>query len=211
MAKTKYYVVINGYNPGIYETWEECKSQIDGFSGAVYKSFKSLQLAKQAFEEKNLNIEEIFKQEQEEKNKNVKYENIKYNSICVDGACSGNPGLGEYQVVDTKTKEVIIAQRDFYQTTNNIMEFFALVQALKYVIENNLTNIYIYTDSVTALSWVKNKKVKTKLEQTKENWDTFKLITEYENWLKQDLHDINIILKWDTKKLGEIPADFGRK
>lgn len=37
----KYYAVKNGYKTGIFETWAECKKQVDGFSGAVYKSFVS--------------------------------------------------------------------------------------------------------------------------------------------------------------------------
>lgn len=37
----KIYAVKCGYNPGIYETWDECKKQVDGFSGASYKSFIS--------------------------------------------------------------------------------------------------------------------------------------------------------------------------
>ncbi|MCX4326900.1 MAG: ribonuclease H family protein [Lachnospiraceae bacterium] len=37
----KYYVVRNGRTPGIYRTWDECRAQVDGFSGAVYKSFKT--------------------------------------------------------------------------------------------------------------------------------------------------------------------------
>lgn len=39
MAKKKYYAVQCGRVPGVYLTWEECKKQVDGFSGAVYKSF----------------------------------------------------------------------------------------------------------------------------------------------------------------------------
>ena len=35
----KYYAVKNGRVPGIYTSWDECKAQVDGFSGAVYKSF----------------------------------------------------------------------------------------------------------------------------------------------------------------------------
>lgn len=38
----KYYVVKSGHTPGIYQTWEECKKQVDGFSGATYKSFTNL-------------------------------------------------------------------------------------------------------------------------------------------------------------------------
>ena len=41
MAKTKFYGVRKGFVPGVYATWDECKSQVDGFSGAEYKSFKT--------------------------------------------------------------------------------------------------------------------------------------------------------------------------
>ena len=36
----KFYAVKNGRKPGIYESWDECKAQVDGYSGAIYKSFK---------------------------------------------------------------------------------------------------------------------------------------------------------------------------
>lgn len=42
MAKKKFYAVKVGKIPGIYCTWSECEEQIKGFSGAVYKSFSSL-------------------------------------------------------------------------------------------------------------------------------------------------------------------------
>lgn len=38
MAK-KFYAVKQGRTPGVYQSWEECKAQVDGYSGAVYKSF----------------------------------------------------------------------------------------------------------------------------------------------------------------------------
>jgi len=37
--------VKKGKTPGIYNTWNKCKAQVDGFSGAEYKSFKSEQEA----------------------------------------------------------------------------------------------------------------------------------------------------------------------
>lgn len=37
----KYYVVKNGRKPGIYDNWDECKVQVDGFEGADYKSFSN--------------------------------------------------------------------------------------------------------------------------------------------------------------------------
>lgn len=40
-----YYAVKNGRNPGIYSTWDECKREVTGFSGAVYKKFKTFEEA----------------------------------------------------------------------------------------------------------------------------------------------------------------------
>lgn len=42
----KYYAVRKGRNVGIYKTWDECKEQVHGFKGPEYKSFKTLQEAK---------------------------------------------------------------------------------------------------------------------------------------------------------------------
>lgn len=44
--KKKYYAVKNGRNIGIYDNWEECKKQVNGFKGAKYKSFSTLKEAK---------------------------------------------------------------------------------------------------------------------------------------------------------------------
>ena len=41
----KYYAVKNGRNPGIYQTWDECKEQVHGFEDALYKSFQTLEEA----------------------------------------------------------------------------------------------------------------------------------------------------------------------
>ena len=43
MSKKKYYAVRKGHNIGIYMTWDECKAQVNGFSGAEYKSFTNLE------------------------------------------------------------------------------------------------------------------------------------------------------------------------
>jgi ribonuclease HI len=45
--KKNYYAVKKGRIPGIYKTWAECKAQVDGFSGATYKGFKTLAEAEQ--------------------------------------------------------------------------------------------------------------------------------------------------------------------
>lgn len=45
MAKQKYYAVKVGLTPGVYLTWDECKAQVDGFPGAVHKSFPTMEEA----------------------------------------------------------------------------------------------------------------------------------------------------------------------
>ena len=39
---TKFYAVRVGKTPGVYETWDECRAEVHKYSGAVFKSFKSL-------------------------------------------------------------------------------------------------------------------------------------------------------------------------
>src|SRR5262245_40616319 len=41
-SKSAYYVVRSGHKPGIYRSWEECRQQVEGYSNAEYKRFKSL-------------------------------------------------------------------------------------------------------------------------------------------------------------------------
>ena len=53
MPKKKYYAVRFGRTPGVYCTWDECKKQTEGFSGAEFKSFSSLEQAEQYLSSKN--------------------------------------------------------------------------------------------------------------------------------------------------------------
>lgn len=53
MAK-KHYAVKVGKSTGIFGTWDECKKQVVGFSGAIYKSFQSLDKAKEYLDDKNI-------------------------------------------------------------------------------------------------------------------------------------------------------------
>ena len=51
MAKKNYYVVLVGRTPGIYTNWEDCKSQVNGYKGAKYKGFKTIQEAQEYIQE----------------------------------------------------------------------------------------------------------------------------------------------------------------
>ncbi len=209
--KKKYYTVWKGHHTGVFETWNDCKAQIKDFQGAQYKSFSTFDAAKKAL---NGNYKDYvgktskFKSElSDEQLKKIGKPN--YNSISVDAASSGNPGKMEYRGVDTKTKKELFKQGPFDEGTNNIGEFLALVHGLAFLKQNN-SNRIIYTDSRTALSWVKKKTCNTKLESTKKNKDVFELVERAVKWLKENSYSTTIV-KWETKAWGEIPADFGRK
>lgn len=202
MAKQKYYVVWSGRNPGIYLSWDECKQQVMGFKGAKYKAFPSEIEAKQAFQTG------VRENSNSAPSKTQSTDYIK-NSISVDAACSGNPGDMEYKGVYTESSEEIFHFGPIANGTNNIGEFLAIVHALALSKDKNL-DLPIYSDSMTALSWVRKKKANTTIEQnesTKKLWD---LIIRAEEWLKNNTYP-NKLLKWETKQWGESKADFGRK
>jgi len=205
MAKNKAYVVWDGYEPGIYDTWAECEEQIKGYSGAKFKGFPSEKLAKEAF----MNGPEEQKTKEQKMVRSQSQEGIVYDSICVDGACSGNPGQGAYQCVDVKTGEQLFIETDFEETTNNVMEFLALWKGIKYLYDNNIDRP-IYSDSISAMAWVRDKKCRSSIKQTDKNFDSIAMIRKAENWLSSTKYNVTI-LKWDTKNWGEIPADFGNK
>ncbi|GHU72832.1 hypothetical protein FACS189413_16480 [Bacteroidia bacterium] len=131
------------------------------------------------------------------------------NSLSVDAACSGNPGIMEYRGVFTATKQEIFRMGPFKEGTNNIGEFLALVHGIALLKQQNST-IPVYSDSVSAMAWVRNKKAKTTLTPCAENQVLFDLIARAEKWLRSNTYS-NAVLKWETRVWGEIPADFGRK
>ena len=209
--KKKYYTVWKGHHTGVFNSWEDCKAQIQNFEGAQYKSFESFDAAKQALKgnyKDYIGKLKTFKSELSAEQLK-KIGNPNYNSISVDAASSGNPGKMEYRGVDTKTKKQLFIQGPFEEGTNNIGEFLAIVHGLAFLKKNNSDRI-LYTDSKTAISWVKKKKCNTKLERTDKNKLLFELVDRAVNWLKQNSYS-TVIVKWETKAWGEIPADFGRK
>ena len=209
--KKKYYTVWKGHHTGVFETWADCKAQIKNYQGAQYKSFATFDAAKKALNKSYFDFagkNNTFKSElTAEQLKKIGQPN--YNSISVDAASSGNPGIMEYRGVDTKSKKQLFIQGPFEEGTNNIGEFLALVHGLALLKKNKIECI-LYTDSRTAMSWVKKKNCNTKLPRNEKNKPVFELVDRAVEWLKNNDYK-TIIVKWETKAWGEIPADFGRK
>jgi ribonuclease HI len=199
--------VWNGVVPGVYTTWNEAKAQVQGYEGALYKSFTTRQEAESAFNDNPW--AHIGKKAGKGKAVVHGIPEIIKDSLAVDAACSGNPGLMEYRGVYIKTGEQVFHQGPYEKGTNNVGEFLALVHGLALLKQKGFT-IPIYSDSANAIKWVKEKKCKTKLERVPENESLFYLIERAEKWLRENACTTQII-KWKTAEWGEIPADFGRK
>lgn len=205
--KAAYYVVWSGKTPGIYDTWEDCEAQVKGVQGAKYKGFASRPEAEQAFASSPENY--IIRKPKAEKEENGQLSTPILPALAVDAACSGNPGVMEFRGVIADTGTEVFHRGPFNGGTNNIGEFLAIVLGLAYLKQNNLPWV-LYTDSRTALSWLKKGHADTKIEWNAQNQDLFFMLRKAEMWLHDNTWTTPIY-KWDTKSWGEIPADFGRK
>lgn len=206
--KKKYYVVWKGKETGVFASWEDCKKQVQGFEGAQYKSFKTKEAAERAFNKPSNDFigKDVFEPE-------LSVEQLQKigmpitESICVDAAYNGKEM--EYKGVYTKTKQELFKSGIFEDATNNLGEFLAIVHALGYL-KKQKSAAPVYSDSLTAIHWVKLGHANTKLKTSPANKSLFYLIERAEKWLRSTKYP-NRLLKWETKAWGENPADFGRK
>ena len=203
----KFYVVRKWKRIWIFDSRNECKESVNGFSDAKYKWFSSKEDAEIALSEW---WEKYYEVKKVTKKVEIKNEDIPFfaESIAVDAACSVNPGEMEYRWIDLQTWKEIFHEK-FKIWTNNIGEFLAIVHWLEYLWDDNRV---IYSDSRIAISWVNQWKCKTQVN-TNGSSDfsrTLGTIERAEKWLKENgiKHKI---LKRNTEDWWEIPADFGRK
>ena len=213
MAKKKcaYYVVWRGKQPGIYVAWDACEAQVKGQAGAIYKGFATREEAEKAFADSpdNYVVRKSPNPKSEITNHKSQITHPILPALAVDAACSGNPGVMEFRGVIADTGTEVFRRGPFVNGTNNIGEFLAIVLGLAYLKQNNLPWA-LYSDSRTALAWLRKRHADTKLDWNATNQDLFFMLRKAEQWLHDNTWTTPIY-KWDTKHWGEIPADFGRK
>ena len=154
-TKRKFYVVWEGRAPGVYDSWEECEAQINGYPGARYKAFSSQSDAVAAFRGDGNDDLEIFRLIGSHKPDIVNYSafpEIRLDAIAVDGACSKNPGPMEYRGVMVATGEEVFHIGPLAGGTNNIGEYIALIHAASLLARRGDLKTPIYSDSKTALA-----------------------------------------------------------
>lgn len=136
-------------------------------------------------------------------------EEVNADAWAVDASCTGNPGPMEYQCIDLRTGERVFHFGPI-KGTNNIGEFLAIVHALALMDQRNIKGKLIYSDSYNAIVWVNKMKCNTKIARTDDTRALFDIVARAEKWLRTHKRTVPV-MKWDTKRWGEIPADFNRK
>ncbi len=208
--KPKFYVVWQGRKPGVYDSWDEAKAQTDGFAKPLFKSFDSKPAALKAYKDKpHVHIGQAIKPAGKQSKLAGLVGDPIQDSLVVDAAWNTATGDMEYQGIYLATKQKLFLKGPYTDGTNNIGEFLAIVHALALLHQKD-SNMPVYSDSRTAIGWVKKKKANTKLEETTRNAELFELLDRAETWL-QTHRFANPVLKWETTVWGENPADFGRK
>ncbi len=143
----KYYAVKEGRNPGIYTTWEECEKEVKGYSGALYKSFPTLDEAK-----KYLGLEDT-KTSWKRSDEVIAY---------VDGSFNVKTMTYGYGVVLIDQDRVIKElygdgnHTDYVSMRNVSGEIFGSEVAIRYAIKNNYKKITIYYDYEGIEKWADN-------------------------------------------------------
>ena len=153
MAK-KYYAVRKGFKPGIYTTWEECKKNVDGFSGAEYKGFMTK-------EEAVLFCGDIA--QGEKNNSSITTDNIEDSTSSeavayVDGSYNIATGEYSYGMVFYHNGEKLQMCEKFndveMKTMRNVAgEIEGSMHAMAYCIENGIKSIDIYYDYEGIEKW----------------------------------------------------------
>lgn len=144
MSKRKYYAVRKGKCPGIYNTWDDCKSQVNGFSGAEYKSFTLKEEAEEyIYGKKEILIDD----------------NGSLIQAYVDGSyehCIKEYGSGVVIIENSEVKkEYSIRGKDtnLVSMRNVAGEIVAAQIAMNYCIENEIQNLILYFDYEGIEKW----------------------------------------------------------
>src|SRR5512143_2353332 len=130
MPSQKYYVVWKGRRTGVFRSWAECEAATSGFPDAQFKAFDSRLEAERA-------LERGYEAHKGKPSSSQKWlfavAKPILPSIAVDASCSGSPGRLEFQGVETETGKPIFQDGPFPDGTNNVGEFLAIVDAMRWL------------------------------------------------------------------------------
>ena len=189
----KLYAVHKGRKPGIYTTWEECKKQIDGYSGPIYKKFDNRTSAelflKNGFNQKSLDKfskKQTLIKKTDQKNEKILNDLLKDKEnrvfIYTDGSCirfkNGitKAGYGIYiPQKNIRISEPLLNQKQ----TNNRAELTSILECVKYLKKEDLNKeLIIITDSAYSMYI---------FDKTGENYEKNNFMKDGQEILNKDL------------------------
>ena len=155
----KYYAVRNGKKVGIYETWDEAKGQVMGYKNAIYKSFKTLEEAKDFMENKDIN--------------KIDFQNLSKDEciVYVDGSFNVYEQIVGYGIVFIDKENILelngSLEKGHYTEQRNVAgEVYGSMEAIKLAIKKAKKKIYIHFDYMGIKSWAEGE-WKTNIELTR--------------------------------------------
>lgn len=147
MAK-KYYAVRVGKTPGIYMSWDDCKSMVDGYPGAKYKSFGSLEEAAQ-FLEGNVSTNTTLEESMQTEVQTYAFVDGSYNVV------TGVYGYGGFLVVEGE-KYILQGSGDEEEMASmrNVSgEILGSMAAVEKALELGVKELVIYYDYMGIEMW----------------------------------------------------------
>lgn len=151
MAKN-FYAVRRGRETGIFKTWNECKRYITGFKGAEYKGFMTLEEAEEYMGNASVTTDDC------------DLYSIPEGSAAayVDGSYNVHTRIFGYGAVIFYNGEVHTAYESFNDVSlasmrNVAGEIYGSRYAMKYCIENNISELYIFYDYAGIEKWCKGE------------------------------------------------------
>lgn len=180
----KYYAIAKGIKVGIFTNWDVVKSYVNGYSGAKYKSFQSIEEARNYLLSFGINdyyYDDVIIEDRENENKDIIVQNNSDNIMYIytDGSYTeGRGGIGLVYVFNNEVMHTVSSKVHEYPTTNNRAELLAIYAALYTIsIQNNQHNMkyVLYSDSEYSVkayneyinNWLKNGFIGAKGEGVK--------------------------------------------
>lgn len=143
----KFYAVRNGYHTGIYNTWEECRKEVSGYSGAEYKSFRNLNDAEEYL---GVNSQiSLFDESIPQKNTAVAYVDGSYNIKTKIFGC----GVVIFYDGEDTTFSKSFSDPEMASMRNVAGEIEGAKLAMQYCLDNNIEEIDIYYDYEGIEKW----------------------------------------------------------
>ncbi len=218
----------------MFDTWDACAKQTTGFAGAKFKSFPTADAARAAFidgDQAHVNYQGKAPADRPAgasgsskvaKRKPAAADYPVGPALCVDAACDTTRWVMECRGVwlgdgsaigGAGDGEEAFAFGPFADANGNLGEFLALATALRLAAEAGPSGAgwTVYCDSITAMAWVRKRVIRSVfLDDDRAGPEVRAHVEDALAWLKNHTSPAKVV-KWDTPRWGEIPADYGRK